>query len=221
MFTDKDIQLIEPPILHVQSDGSNIGGVDPAHYGYQIVPDSAARSLLLYTAGNTQQGKYPAFEWGAHPRPIKTTSGRFSMSYSAIFGGNIAGMNVFETDTILIANCSDGKRRKFNLSLQRHAATGQIDIGDWTNTKLMTGAIKVWTNYDVRIDYSWNAIKNICSVLTYELNGMRYEIPESLQNMAATESNWAVGALPQIQLGSVPAANPWNVKISNLQYLWY
>jgi len=221
MFIDPNIHLIEPPIIHVQSDGSNIGGVDPAHYSYQIVPDTVNQGLLLNTAGTTQQGKYPAWLWGAHPRPIKSTSGKFSLSYSAIFGGDLRGMNVFETDTILISQCADGKRRKFNLSLQRHATTGQIDIGNWTNTKIMTGPIQRETNYNVRIDYSWNAVKNICSVVTYELNSVRYEIPLALQNMPATDTNWSIGALPQIQLGSLPSAQAWNVKISKLDYWWY
>ena len=221
MYIDPNIHLIEPPIIHVQSDGSNIGGVAPAKYSYQIVPDAVNQGLLLNTAGTTEQGKYPAFLWGAHPRPIKSTSGKFSMSYSAVFGGDTRGMNVFETDTILIAQCVDGKRRKFNLSLQRHAATGQIDIGNWTNTKILTGAIETEKNYDVRIDYAWNSTRNICSVLTYELNGTRYDIPAALQNMAATESGWSIGALPQIQLGSTPSAQPWNVKISKLDYWWY
>lgn len=221
MFIDPKIHLIEPPIIHVQSDGSNIGGVDPAKYGYQIVPDAVNQGLLLYTSGTTQQGKYPAMEWSAHPRPIKSTSGNFSMSYSAVFGGDLRGMNVFETDTILISQCADGKRRKFNLSLQRHVSTGQIDIDNWTNTKVLTGPLELEKNYDVRIDYAWNSIKNICSVLAYECNGVKYDIPTALHNMAATESNWAIGAIPQIQLGSLPSAQPWNVKITKLEYWWY
>lgn len=219
MIKDTDLQAISPAVTHVQSDGTNIGGVDPLDYGYTPIP-GGDQSLLLRTSGNSDKtGKgYPAWLWSVRPRPMLTFSGRFYMSYSFAIGGNLAGANVFETDTILIATCNDGKVRKFNLSLQRHVSSGQIDVGDWTDTGIRLGPIAPDVPHKVGIQYAYDLTKNTCAVLSYEFDGAVIVVKNGQQ--AATESNWSLGAIPQIQLGSMPAAYAWQVKLWDLQYGW-
>ncbi|HMG85593.1 MAG TPA: hypothetical protein VK574_07610 [Terracidiphilus sp.] len=222
MYIDSNLQAISPFISHVQSDGSQIGGIDPLDYGATPIP-GMPRALLLRTSGNSDKtGKqYPAWLWSTAPRPILPNTGRFQMSYDFRIGGNLQGANVFETDTILIAVCADGVKRKFNLSLQRHIATGQIDIGNWTDTTLRAGALSQNTKHKVVIYYSFDLTKNVCSVLAYSCDGIPQSVPANLQNMPATQSTWAVGAIPQVQLGSLPNGLPWQVKLSKLRYRWF
>ena len=107
---------------------------------------------------------------------------------------------------------------KFNLSGQRHIATGQIDIGNWTDTGIRAGALAPNVKHKVRWQYGLSA-KN-CSVLTYTCDGVTYPIPVKLQNMPATPTNWATGVYIQIQMGSLPNATPWAEQITDLRLEW-
>jgi hypothetical protein len=213
MIKDTQLQAINPYITHVNSDGSNIGGVDPLSYQVTTIPGSKSK-LLLSTAGNSDKtGKgYPAFLWSLKPRPILPNSGTFSMSYSFMLGGDLTGANVFETDTIFILN-----KTKYNLSLQRHIKSGQIDIGNWTDTTLRFAPLVVNKKYKIILNYVFNI--TTCAVVSYSEDGVVSVIKNGTQ--AAIPSNWSTGAIPQIQLGSVPSAQAWNVKIWDLEYRWF
>lgn len=221
MLRDTDLQAVTPFITHVQSDGTNIGGIDPKEYGITMIPGKK-QAALLRTSGNTDPAgkKYPAWLWSLHGRPMLTTSGRFQMRYKFMLGGDLTGANVFETDTILIAQCADGQVRKFNLSLQRHIASGQVDIGNWTDTGIRMVPLIADEEVDVEIDYAYDLTKNLCSVLRYidNLSGS-HPVTTSL-NMPATVSTWSKGAIPQIQLGSLPSAQAWQAKVWDLEYVW-
>ncbi len=220
MFKDTGIQADPTGRTHVQSDGSSIGGVDPASYSAKSVIGKK-NALLLSTSGTTQLGKYPAFMWYCAPRAVPPNTGRLTMKYKFKVRGGLVGINVFETDTILILKCADGVVRKFNLSLQRHAANGQIDIGNWTDSGIRMTPLALNFTYKISVAYSFDVVKNVCSVLSYadNVSGAK-AVPAALQNMPATPSNWAVGAIPQVQLGSLPSAQPWQVKIWDHQYIW-
>jgi len=221
MILDADLQNIAG-FTHTQADGSNIGGVPPLVYGAEPCPGKH-HSLLLHTSGNsdTTGNGYPAFLWSINPRPILPNTGKLTMRYKVQFGGNLAGMNVFETDTKLVAVCADGKTRMFNLSLQRHNPNGQIDVGDWDDTGIRMEALAIDETVDVEIDYAFDTVKNVCSVLRYidNISGS-HPVPTAYKNMPATLSTWAVGAIPQIQLGSMPSAQPWSAKVWGLDYVW-
>jgi len=201
----------------VQSDGSQIGGTDPAQYGCYVVP-GAEPALLLYTSGTTVKGgAWPAAEWYLPPQPVQLNTGHFSLEYQLLVGAAMqtAG-NVFETDTILIY-----QGYKYNLSLQRHTTDGRIDIGNWTDTGLRLKALQPNTAYDVVIAYEFDTTKHTCSVLSYAVGDETSIIPARLRGMAATKTTWAEGALPQVQMGSLPAGDPWSVLLKNVKFRWW
>lgn len=194
-----------------------IGGVPPSSCFMAIIP-GRHQALLLTTEGNSQAGKYPAAMWSPLvPRPILPNLGNLAMSYKFALGSDLAGMNVFETDVKLVQNCADGQKREANLSLQRHAVTGQIDIGNWTDTGLRMGPVTPDDEHDVTISYSFDIVKNVCSVLSYACDGI---VKRITANMSMTPSTWLAGAYVQVQLGSMPNGLAWAVKLHDLDLAW-
>ncbi|MHB8303347.1 MAG: hypothetical protein ACYDC6_11000 [Acidobacteriaceae bacterium] len=201
------------------SDGSGIGGVDPVDFLSYPVPGKKPR-LFLVTVGNSDPtGKgYPAFMWyPAKPRPMLSESGVFSMRLDYMFAGNVDGLNVIETDTILVY-----QGHKYNLSGQYNKTSGfQIAnaAGGWVNTGInppMLPGVK----YRVVWEYAYDAGKLTSSVTAITCNGARWEVPLALQNVAASPCNWTPGVYPQIQLGSMPCGLLWCLKVSRMQYAW-
>lgn len=217
MITQK-LDLTKAWPSHVQSDGSNIGGVDPAIYSCLPIPGKKP-ALLLATSGNSKPPSgYPAVEWYQHPLPIPQNTGNLQFIFDLTVDSNtLTAANVIETDTLIITN-----GHKFNLSGQRHVASGQIDVADanghWADTGIRAGALV--PNVKIRIvwTYTYDPVKMVCSVVSYACNGVVYPVPANLQNVPASASTWSVGVMPQFQMGSLPAGNPWSEKISGVKY---
>lgn len=220
MIIDTMLQAAEAPILHVPSDGSNIGGVDPKRCGWWVGRNRDSE-LLLFTEGNGDpSGKgYPAVMWSIPPRPILGSSGRFAMSFE-FEADRWENGDVFETDTILVVAGVAGIQRKYNLSLQMHCNNRQIDVGNWTNAGVEVPFVYGSGFNEARVEYAYDLGNQTCAVVSYTINGNTVPIPVAVATQQATETDWTVGAIPQIQLGSLPEGKPWAVTIRNLQYEW-
>lgn len=206
----------------------SIGPVPPASFGWKAIPGKNM-SWLFWTqgSGDPEGKKYPAVEFyssmfaakdsTALGLPIQTGKSQFSLCYDLTVSDEaIANGSVIETDIILV----DENGFKHNLSLQRHIATGQIDIGNWTDTTIRAGSLTADVRIKIKIDYSFDRVLKICSVLGYS-DGTYYPIPARFQKMPATACNWAKGRLyDQWQLGSKPAGLPWAIKITNPEVVW-
>ena len=198
--------------IHIPSDGSDIGGVDPVNYGMRLVPGKNQR-LLLWTSGAKTPG-YPA--WMAYPPvPRLILPGtHVTLCYRVMAdSGTAAGENAFETDLLLVAD-----NQKLNGSFQR-LASGELEDNNWTDTTLRVGSLtpNVW--HDVRINYSFNLGKTI-SVLSYEIDGVVWSIPAKFQTLPGKPCTWTPGAYIQIQLSSLPTALSWSVLLKKIRLEW-
>jgi hypothetical protein len=207
---DTQIQIL-PAKTHVQSDGSNIGGVDPARYGY-IVTLGGVSHLLLWTEGTTEAGKYPAFMWyPAELRPILPNTGKVRMSFTAVINGNMNGFNVRETDLELVI-----AGFRYNVSAQYNQARGwQIAKanGDWVDTGFYNGPLVAGVPSVVAIDYTFDLKAHTCSVKQITDNGKVFAVPAVLQNVPGQASKWSEGAYVQLQAGSMPSAEQWQMLV--------
>ncbi len=213
MIVDDLLQAL-PGKSHVQSDGSQIGGVDPAKYGWEIVPGKR-QALLLTTEGPTEAGGYPAWMWyPATPRPILGDSSKLELRMTYVLGGDLRGSNVIETDTRL--------NGAWNGSVQYNQVSGfQVTdaTGAWLDTGISYGPLAVNTEYDVRIAYDFDLPNKLTSVTAIGI-GRMLPVPARLQKVPWVGTAWSTGLYLQIQLGSMPSAQPWSLKIKRARYVW-
>lgn len=220
MITQK-LNLATPWPSHTQADGSNVGGVPPITYSFLPIPGKKPAALLS-TSGNSQPPSgYPAAEWYQHALPLQANTGNLQFIFDLTVDANtLTAANVIETDTLIIT-----AGHKFNLSGQRHVATGQIDVADaaghWVDTGIRAGAFVPGFKNKVIWTYVFDPVKFIGSVVSYACNGIVYPVPANLQNVPASTSTWAAGVMPQFQMGSLPAGNPWSEKITNAKYRYW
>jgi hypothetical protein len=219
-FVDENIQTL-PMKSHVQSDGSDIGGVDPASYGSYIVPGKRP-SLLMWTEGTTKAGAYPA--WLLHPataRPILPNTGNLAFEFDlTIDSSTPAAANVIETDTVLVVGGF-----KYNLSGQRKIE-GELMVGagaaGWAVVPAVTlSALVPNQRHKIVWTYSFNETKRTCSVISYAIDGLVFPVPVALQNVAAVACSWPEGVYAQFQMGTLPAGNFWSQVIGDVKYRWW
>ena len=225
------IQTIDKTTLwgwHYNSTVTPIGGVPPLESNCVSVPGKDA-SWVFSTSGNSQPSpkNYPAVEFypsssavfngTAIPFPISQNTGNVSFEYDLTIDENTtANANVIETDLLIVTG-----GMKYNLSGQRHVATGQIDIGNWTPTTLLLGALTANVKHRVKWTYSFDVTEKTCSVLSYECDEVVNPITTTL-NMPAIDCNWPEGVYVQVQLGSLPAGLSWSIKIgSTPEIAWW
>ena len=219
-----------PGKTHVNSDGSGIGGVDPASYNAWSVPGHEG-GLLLNTDGTTQPGQYPAFMWyPATPRPILPNTGKVRFSLDSTLGG--AGWNATESDLILVIKGADSLTFKYNLSFQFNHSLRAAQIadknGNWISVLpnpqlpiVQSGQIwkrLIWSSFDT-VGHTWSVeeVELICQEIDF--HEVIY-VPAGLQNVPASQSNWEVGAYAQLQMSSLPAATPWSWFVQRMRIAW-
>ena len=141
--------------FHIPSDGSQIGGTDPTQYGvFALLGEEPG--WQFFTGGSVTPGGYPSVLFypavsstlaaTAALRTILPNTGSLALAFDLVVGNAAAiGGNVIETDVLVVQNAL-----KFNLSGQRHIATGQIDIGNWTDTGIRAGALAPNVKHKVR-----------------------------------------------------------------------
>jgi hypothetical protein len=149
-------------------------------------------------------------------RAIPTNTGHLQFCFDQwVNEGAALGANVYETDAILVLGGF-----KYNLSGQRHNATGEIDDGNWTDTGLRVGLLTPNIKHRIKWTYTFDTTKKVCSVYSYECDGAAWEIAAKFQNISATPCDWTPGAYIQIQLGSLPIGLPWAMRIGSPRLKW-
>lgn len=221
------------PNIHTQpftaQTGPTIAPCAPASFGQLIVPGDD--SLLLYAEGSADPaGKLypgvlfcPGAHGGSQPRPMLPNTGNVALSFTfTMTAASIANGHVQETDAIFIIG-----GYKYNGSLQRHIATGQIDIGNWTNTGTMMGVITPEIEHQVEIQYAINVGNKTISVLSYTCDEVAGSIPSTLAQ-AAVLSNWlgtvdgSTGAVNlQFQIGLQQNGAPVTIKYSDISLRYW
>lgn len=218
---DTNLQAL-PSSSHVQSDGSNIGGVDPSHYGPFMIP-GVEQELLLYTVGNTGNPStdYPAWMWyPTSPRlVIPTTPVNLALSFDYTITGNLSGFNVIETDTRMSFGGKD-----YNASAQFNQTTNQFQVVNssdvWVNFGFSPGVMVANVKRRVKFEYIFDTVGHTVNVAAITCNGTR--VTGSLTNPATvlTPSPWPTGLYLQLQLGSNPSAQQWQIRFANIQFEW-
>jgi hypothetical protein len=228
MITDKSIQSV-PFKTHVQSDGSMIGGISPASYNALTVP-GPDHALLLSTSGNTDpQGKqYPAWMWyPAAVRPVLPNTGNCSATWRSCVSGNLSAINVNETDVIFVITGADGKKFKYNGSVQRQASQGYMVAdknGNWLPTGVNPGPFVADQQRVMQASYLIDTVGHTISVAQI-VDGTVFAIPASLQKVPASAfpagQEWPDGAYVQAQQGSMPSGLAWLWLISDIELSWW
>jgi hypothetical protein len=214
-----DTQLQALPGQYRTAAQIPIGGVAPVSYSMNIVPGKR-QSLLLTTGGSTgKPTDYPAAMWSPlTPRPILTNSGILSLEIEYLAGGNLAGCNVIETDTLIVQG-----GYKYNGSGQFNLASGfQIvnEAGLWVTVPNANPLLLANTRRTVKWTYLINTNAKTLSVVTIECDGETYDVPTGLQNVPAQSSTWLTGVYSQVQLGSMPNGLPWALAVREMQLAW-
>ena len=211
MIVDRDIQLL-PMSMHTQADAP-IGGVPPLIYGMQIVPGKH-RSLLLWTAGNSQpkaKEPYPAWMlYPSKPRPILPNTGKLRVSMKYALGGNLAGCNTVETDVLIVQN-----GLMFNRSFQ-HVQTKGYQIadvdGNWVTVASNPAPLVADCEYAVAFDNVFDG--NGSATTSIEQDGVKWKwVVPGVPMIPGKPTTWPTGVYAQVQLGSMPSAEPWSLKI--------
>ena len=217
MIIDSQIQSLAAR-THVQSDGSNIGGFDPSKYGYELIP--GLQSLLMWTEGSAKSGEYPAWMWyPASVRPIIKNSTKLRMRGKFTVGGDLTGMNVRETDMLLVF-----AGYKYNGSLQFNKTSGYFQIADangsWHDVGAQQPELVADEEHDLAIEYAFDFTQRTISPLVITDNYATVVVPAAQQNVLAQPCNWTPGVYVQLQMGSLPSAQKWTMAVSDLQLEW-
>lgn len=216
-----NIQLL-PSLSHVQSDGSEIGGVDPENYSSEV----RGSSLFMYTAGAKTPG-YPAWMWyPAEPLPLQQSASKLALDIEFILGGNIEAVNAIETDIIIIAPNTTGVMQKLNRSAQFVQGSGfQVakEDGTWESIGVNPGPLKAYSTYRFvymhELSMSANSISpSTSSTSSVCCNGVKSLVPAALQQVPSQKTDWSpAGVYVQIQQSSLPSAEAWTLKIKKLK----
>jgi hypothetical protein len=219
MNIDPNIQSLPGWKSHVQSDGSNVGGYDPAVYS---IDQTFPPSCRFFLQGTKKQGAYPTVDWYIN-RPIQANTGNLQLNFGITPNTNLANMALFETDLKLSIG-----GYTYNFSLQVLTGTWVLEIsnqaGNWVSTgfKVPPFLPGVLTPYELA--YRFNETTKLYSLPTAVINGELFEIPASLGNLTAIKTGWADGALIQQQRSLTPAAGNADLSASdqldNCELVW-
>jgi hypothetical protein len=215
-------------LTHVQSDGSQIGGIDPLRYGVQAIP-SKHLSLLLWTSGTTDPKveQYPAFmAYPAVPRLVPQNTGNVSLDFHFMLGGSLADFNGLETDLLPVI---DGWKYPGSLIyLQQGGFEINNATGNWISSGVDLGALSVNQKYRTTVTYQLDTVNHLLSVVSIALNNVPFPEKPVLQKVAATDTSqggkvapWKDGAYVQLQTSSDPLGEPWCVNIWKPKLRWW
>lgn len=214
MIVDMDLELQPGWGTHTDDDGSNIGGKRPTDFGFQ---PNGPNDVLFHTQG----GAYA--DWEAYiERPVLPNSGHLGLQYNLTADENTAAAaQAIETDTIL---CIGGWN--YNLSAQLNYAEGgkyQIakENGGWVDTGFVVGRLAPLARHTVAFEYAFDIVAHKSSVVAITLDGMRYTIPENLQNVPATQKGWRDGAIFQVQMDLGSKGGAYDIDLARAQFAWW
>jgi hypothetical protein len=207
---------------HFPTDGSEIGGVDPASFGFFVVPGEK-QSVLMNMSGTKTPGGFPA--WMLYPAsPIQLPAAEPTMNMELEFKlwvdqNTQTAANVIETDTIFVIKGADGKTYSYNCSAQVVIASGMLEVGSpnagWFLTGIKVADFLPNTEYTVRISYTVNTVTHVGSVNSYTVNDTAYIVPSAGLNVPGAVSTWTPGAYLQLQQGSLPASMPFTLRFGD------
>jgi hypothetical protein len=209
---------------HEPSDGSGIGGCDPVSYGSVLVPGKRASRVLLIS-GTTDKTETEKPTWLLYPSspiviPQDGNNGllEFELTFDLWVDAFMQdASSAIETDTIFVV---DGY--KYNGSAQVITATGILEVGagpaSWQSTGIKIPAFTPNIKHKVKIDYMLDLKLFAASVQAYTVDGVEYAVPVANQNVPAIPSMWKPGAYLQLQPWSLPAGNPWSMRVTGTKY---
>jgi hypothetical protein len=205
MTSDPNLQMQLGWKDHVESDGSNVGGCDPASYLREQQFPPAAQ---FYLQGTTQKGKglCPTVEWYIE-RQIPANSGAVSIVLDEMIGyDTFSNGHALERDLILlIADAATKKTWKYNLSFDIYIEGGwKLRVsdakGDWVDTGLSCGPLAAGICHHIELFHAFDVTKKTFGTKAVAIDGVLYLIPAQFQGIAAEETNWTAGlAILQVQ----------------------
>jgi hypothetical protein len=219
-ITDPNIHLRQNWNSHVQTDGSNIGGVPPLHYGMVRGLAGNPGSTLFYTEGSSVPGGYADCEFYTS-RPVMPNTGNLSLTVQfAVDENHAVNAQALELDTIL---CLGGYN--YNGSLQiNNAEEGMVQIakadGGWVDTGFKVDVAPNKAHVLVVL-YGFDSGKKVSSVVSVGFDGDYYPISPTLQNIPAQQKNWSDGAIFQVQLDLNKLAGNFSVRMDDAHYDWW
>jgi hypothetical protein len=217
---DSKLEL-QPWSLNIPSNGSDIGGCDPASYSL----DQSFDEVALELQGTTQQGGYPTIE-GYIKRSIPANTGNVSLSFDLLPSVNLLNEYLYETDLIIAWS-----GYKYNLSLQLVAVANGYSLqvadlnGDWAVTGIIVPAFLPVQSVHYLIIHQFNITTKKRSTIAAVINNQLFLIPSQFQNIAATSTNWEDVAIVQQQRTLTPAAGNAGKSASdrlvNIELAWW
>lgn len=221
MIIDDNIQLLPNWKTHVQTDGSNIGGVPPRSYGMILSPPKSPNGLLFFTNGSSVAGGYA--DWEAYiSRPLQTNTGILQLDFDLTVDKNsTTAAQAIETDTIL---CINGWNYDFSMQLN-YAEGGKVQIdkagGGWVDVGGGPGKLTPDVPHHYSLVYEFDITKQTGSVVAIQIDGVFYIPGASLRNLPAQNKKWADGAILQIQQDLSPkGSGSFSMLLENVKYTW-
>jgi hypothetical protein len=223
------IPAVGPWLLHYPTDGSKIGGSDPAKFGYTVIP-GAKPSVVLSQSGNTVPGQYPAVMlYPATPfalPPVQPLM-NIEMTFPVWLDVNsLAYANVLETDNLYSITGADGKKFLYQNSVQVILSSGLLEVGSpgagWQSTLAkLAGQFAANRKHWIRILNQVDTVKHVSSVLSYSVDAVPTAVPEANQNVPAAEEDWTEGGYLQIQQGNNPPGQPIVYRFGGFDFLFW
>jgi hypothetical protein len=209
MFIDSNIQSAPGWGSHVQSDGSDVGGWDPAVY---TIDQTFPPSCRFFLQGTKKQGSLPTVDWYI-ARPVQANTGNLQLNFSLTPNTNLLNNYLFETDCKLSID-----EYTYNFSLQVLVGSWKLEIsnqkGDWVDTGFTVPPFVPGVATQYELVYRFNTTTKLYSILTASIGGQAFEIPSSLGNLTAIKTGWT-DTLIQMQRSLTEEAGDANQSASD------
>lgn len=222
---DSEIQLQLAWKSHVQTDGSDIGGVPPESYATLLSPAGSPTGRLFYAQGSTVKGGYADVEFYTS-RPVLPNSGRLQLTYTLTVDQNSTVFaQSIETDSIICIPDDKGVIWNYDGSLMIDVSKGgQVNVdkagGGWVPTGIVLGSIMPDVPHEVVVSYLIDTTNKVLSVIGYQFDSKFYAVTTAGQKLPAVAKEWAEGVLFQVQLGLTAAAGWFSIILDHANYDW-
>ena len=170
-----------------------IGGDAPKLYTFEQWPGA---SVLVSIEG--YNGQYCDVDWYT-TRPIGSNTGHLSLAYDDTFDpATLTAAQALERDTIL----TNGLTANFHFQIDL-AAKWQLQISgannQWVSTGYQIQPLAPNVVHHFLLTYAFNFTAKTYSYQSIAIDGITYQIPAALQNLAMQSRNWGKGAIFQFQ----------------------
>lgn len=197
--------------------GPGIGGVPPDAGRFGFVQHDALIDFY------TQYSGAGFADWlAAIHRPILQTPTKVRLAFDVMFScgaGLFAQAREFDTELSLAL-------LKYNASCQiNDAEGGKLQISDvngsWQDVPgALPGILAADAWHSFAIDYLFDTVKHVYSIVTVAIDGIPYAIPSNMQNLPALPTNWTDRMSLQVQQDLKGGGGAYSQTMQNVRYIY-